>query len=242
MVHSALYEKMPFLKRVSDTRRRQFEEYFENAPLWLLDAVQIEEVEKDTVFVREGSRADMVYFIGEGLVEAVDYRVCGIPYNYMQFADLSAFGGMEIVMDLAEYRTTLRTLTACTVVKLTRAKMEKWLYSDIRALKREAKRVAEYLNEEARENRLYLFMQGADRLALLFVRRYERFSREGVLLVRGSRQSLADETGLCLKSVSRGIKKFEQDGIISREGYQITINQEQYEALREIVQSKIDLN
>lgn len=41
MKHKPLYDALPFLKNVDRDRQEQFEDYFENAPLWLLDALQI---------------------------------------------------------------------------------------------------------------------------------------------------------------------------------------------------------
>lgn len=241
MKHNPLYEALPFLKNIDQERQEQFEKYFRSAPLWLMDAFQIEELKKGEVFVREGEPADTIFFIGRGIIEAIDYRVHGTPYDYMQFNRVYAFGGMEFIMDLENYRTTLRTITDCTVVKLPRSKFEKWMYSDIQALKHEAKLVGEYLLQEGRNNRLFLFLQGSDRLALLFVERYEHYSRNGLLRVRGNRQNLADETGLCVKSISRAVKKFMEDGLISKEGNQILISREQYEGLKQIVSLKIDL-
>ena len=43
------------------------------------------------------------------------------------------------------------------------------MYSDIQSLKHEAKLVGEYLLKEGRNSRLFLFMQGSDRLALLLL-------------------------------------------------------------------------
>ncbi|MGN1192382.1 MAG: Crp/Fnr family transcriptional regulator [Dorea sp.] len=241
MPYNLLYEALPFLKSVDRERREQFEEYFRNAPIWLMETFQVEEVKKGTVFIREGEPADTIFFIGNGIIEAIDYRVYGTPYDYMQFNKVYAFGGMEILMDLDTYLTTLRTITNCTIVRIPRSKFEKWMYSDIKALKHEAKLVCEYLSKEARNSRLFLFLQGADRLALLFVERYERYSKNGILYVKGNRQTLADETGLCVKSVSRGVKKFLDDGLITKEGNQILINEEQYEGLKKTISSKIDL-
>lgn len=241
MKYSALYEKLPFLKDIDENRQVQFEEYFGSAPLWLMDAFQIEELQEGTIFIREGEAADTIFFIGRGIIEAIDYRIYGTPYLYMQFNRVYAFGGMEFIMDLSEYKTTLRTITKCTIVKLPRAKFEKWMDSDSKALKREAKFVGEYLLEEARNSRLLLFLQGSDRLALLFVKRYERYNKKGIVRVRGSRQDLADETGLCVKSISRGVKKFVEEGLITKEGNQIIIYKEQYEGLKELISPKIDL-
>ena len=171
----------------------------------------------------------------------MDYRIYGLPYDYMQFDKVYAFGGMEFIMDLDTYKTTLRTLTDCTVVKISRVKFEKWMYADIRAMKHEAKQVGEYLLKEGRNSRLFLFLQGADRLALLLVERYERYSKNGILFLKGNRQNLADETGLCIKSISRGVKKFMEEGLISKEGNQIIVDKKQYDGLKKMVSLKIDL-
>ena len=241
MKHNYLYDALPFLKDVEKERQEQFKEYFKSAPLWLMENFQIEELKKGTIFVREGEPADTIFFIGSGIIEAIDYRVYGTPYDFMQFNRVYAFGGMEFLMDLGKYMTTLRTVTDCVVVKLPRNKFEKWMYSDIQSLKHEAKLVGEYLLKEGRNSRLYPFMQGSDRLALLFVESYERYSKNGILHVKGNRQNLADETGLCVKSVSRGVKKFQEEGLITKEGNQILISKEQYEGLKKIVSEKIDL-
>lgn len=242
MEYKLLYEALPFLKIIDEERREQFEEYFKSAPMWIVEAFQIEELKKGDVFIREGEPANTVFFIGRGIIEAIDYRVFGTPYDYIQFSRVYAFGGMEVLMDLDTYMTTLRAITNCTIVKLPRSIFEKWMYLDIQALKLEAKLVCEYLLEQGRNSRLFLFLQGADRLALLFVEKYERFSKEGLLQVRGNRQKLADETGLCVKSVNRGVKKFLKDGLISKEGNHILINKEQYEGLKKMISLKIDLS
>lgn len=77
-------------------------------------------------------------------------------------------------------------------------------------------------------------------MAFLFVEWFEKFNQNGSLNIRESRMGMADETGLCLKSVSRAVKKFSDEGLISKYGNQININRKQYEGLRQIVDSKID--
>ncbi len=242
MKHKPLYDALPFLKNTDREKQEQFEEYFKSAPLWLFDALQIDELKKGEVFVREGEPADTIFFIGRGIIKAIDYRVYGTPYDYMQFDKLYAFGGMEFLMDLDVYKTTLRTVTDCTVVKLSRAKFETWMYSDIRAMKYEAKLVGEYLLQQGRHSRIFLFLQGSDRLAMLFVDRFERYGRNGILHVKGNRQNLADETGLCVKSISRSVKKFLGENLITKEGNKIVINEEQYRQLKKIISLKIDLD
>lgn len=237
-----LYDALPFLKNIDRRRQEQFEAYFRSAPLWLMETFQVEELKSGDIFVRENDPADTIFFIGQGIIEAIDYRVYGIPYDYMRFDTVHAFGGMEFIMDLDRYRTTLRAVTDCVIVKLPRRKFESWMYSDLQALKYEAKLVGEYLVKEARQSRIFLFLEGADRLALLLIGRYEQYSEKGVLCIRESRQRLADETGLCVKSVNRGVKKFLDEGLISKEGSRITIDRRQYEGLYALVSQKIQLD
>lgn len=235
-----LYRALPFIKDIDESRRKQFEAYFRNAPLWILNAFQVEELDKGVTFVRENEPADTIFFIVKGLIKATDYRILGASYDFMTFDKVHAFGGMEFIMDLDVYRTTLSTVTKCTIVKIPRSKFEKWMYSDIQALKHAAKSMGEYLLEESRNSRLFLFLQGSDRLALLFVERYERYNRQGLLHVKGGRQDLADETGMCLKSITRAVKKFTDEGLITKEGSRILIDKKQYEGLKKVVALKID--
>lgn len=65
---------LPFLKKIDKKRREQFCAYFKNAPLWLLDSFSIEKMEKGRIFIREGTPVEAIYFIGDGLIKATDYR------------------------------------------------------------------------------------------------------------------------------------------------------------------------
>lgn len=240
MKHKYLHDALPFLKEVDREKQNQFENYFRNAPLWIMDTLQSEELEPGTTFIRENEPADTIFFIGRGRAKATDYRISGIAYDFMKPKDLIALGGMEVIMGLENYQTTWETETKCTVVKLPRAKYEKWMCADIEIFQLETKLTCKSLLEESRRNRLYLFLQGADRLALLLVEWFEKSGKNGQLCINESRQNIADETGLCLKSVSRGIKKFASEGLITKKGNQILINQEQYEGLKQIINENMD--
>ena len=103
----------------------------------------------------------------------------------------------------------------------------------------EAKLTCASLLEEERRNRLYLFLEGADRLAVLFSEWFEKYYKIDILCFGDSRQNLADETGLCLKSISRAIKKYQAEQLIVKKGNQICIDRKQYERLKRTVDEKI---
>lgn len=235
-----LEQAIPFLKKMESGRKEQFITYFKTAPVWLLESFKVEEMEKGTVFVREGEPVETIFFILDGTIKATDYRCYGITFDFVHFDKVYAMGGMEIIMDLPVYRTTLRTVTKCHVLRIPKVKFEKWIKTDIEALKHEAKLVGEYLLEQGRSSRAFLFLQGSDRLAMLFVQRYESYAKEGVLSMKGDRQSLSDATGLCVKTINRSVKKFSEDGIITKNGRQIVIDRDQYIRLKSIVDAVIE--
>ena len=201
MENNYLAQILPFLNEIEEERRKQFEEYFRTAPMWLMDTFVVEELEKGTIFVQEGEPADTVFLIGKGLIKATDYRIYGINYDFTVFDKVYAFGGMEVIIDLDKYQTTLQTVIKCTVLKIPKESFKKWLDSDITALQQESRLMGEYLLEQARDSRMLLFLQGADRVAFLLMKRYRKYAENGVMKMKGDRQELSDFTGLCVKTI-----------------------------------------
>lgn len=235
MENKYLAQILPFLNEIEKDRREQFEQYFRTAPIWLMETFSVEELEEGTIFVQEGEPADMIYFIGKGLIKATDYRIYGINYDFMFFDKVYAFGGMEVIINLDRYQTTLQTATRCTVLKIPKEGFKKWLESDIIALQQESRLMGEYLLEQARDSRMLLFLQGADRVAFLLMKRYRKYAENGVLKMKGDRQELSDFTGLCVKTITRAIKKFRENGMISTQGSYIMVNREQYRRMEEMI-------
>lgn len=240
MDNHSLHQVLPFLKEINKERRMELEAYFSTAPAWLMDSFRVIELEKDVIFIREGAPADMIYFVGEGMIKATDYRVYGIAFDFTRMEGAYAMGGMEVLMDLDAYCTTIQTIIPTTIITIPRDKFALWLKTDIKALKQEAKNVANYLFEQGQSSRAYLFLQGADRLALQFVDRYKKYAVNGVLTVDETRQEIADASGLCLKTVSRAIKKFQANNWITRDSGRFTIDESQFSQLQALVSELIE--
>lgn len=236
-----LYQVLPFLNELGEEKRRQLEDYFHTAPVWLMDSFKIEQMEKGHIFVRENAPVDMVYIIAKGTIKATDYRVLGVAYDFMKFEGTYAMGGMEVVMDLDRYKTTLETVTPCTMISIPIAQFRKWLETDVQALKQEAKAVAGYLNKEARQGRAFLFLQGVERLEMILTQRYETYNIDGVYETSSTRLELAEESGLCVKTINRSVKKLEEENLIGRKGNRITINEKQYLTMKDAVSKIIDI-
>ena len=138
MNNDLLYSKLPFLGSIREERRNTIIEYFKTAPDWLADFFKIEYLPANTVFIREGHPASYVYLIADGIVKATEYRIIGVEFDFIRFDKVYAMGGMEVLMHLPSYRTTLSTVTDCNVVRIPRNKYEQWLFNDLEAMKIES--------------------------------------------------------------------------------------------------------
>ena len=127
MINNLLDKYIPILTKIDNKKREQVYSYFKNAPIWILESFSIEKMKKGKTFIREGYPADTIYFIVDGLVKASDYRVCDIKYDFILFSDFYAFGGMEVLMDIDTYRTSIETVTDSTILKLPRKQFARWL-------------------------------------------------------------------------------------------------------------------
>lgn len=240
MDNYSLHQVLPFLKEIDRERREQLETYFTTAPAWLMDSFHIVEMDKNVMFIKEGAPADTIYFVGKGMVKATDYRVYGIAFDFTRLEGAYAMGGMEVLMDIDIYLTTIQTIAPTTMLTIPRDQFAKWMKSDIKALKQEAKNVANYLYEQGQRSRAYLFLQGSDRLALLLVDLYKKYARNNLLYISGTRQELADSSGLCIKTVSRAMKKFEDNNWISRTGHRFMMTETQFKQLQAVVSKLIE--
>ena len=242
MKEEILFDKLPFLDSIQPDRRQQILKYFRTAPDSLVDHLIIENLVPNRVFVREGAPVEYVYLIATGIIKATDYRVFGTEFDFIRFDKAYAMGAMEVLMKLSTFLTTLTTVTKCTIIKIPIEPYSRWLLSDVDALQLEAQLMGEYLLEQSRLARAYLFLQGADRLMYLLIRKYEKYGNNGVYHFHVNQQNLANETGLVVKTVSRAIKKMEEEELISRSQKFILINHEQYLRMKEYVDRLIYLN
>lgn len=233
-------EVVELIEGLHSKEREYLNNYLANAPKWLLETFQIVRMKKGTAFIHENTYVDTVYILVEGVVKATDYRVQEVTYDYARFYPIEVFGAMEFLMDYDEYKTTLITETDCRFLRVSKDQFAKWMLTDIHAVLEQVKAMSLYLLEQVRKERLFLFLQGADRLFLLFMEIYQKSVRHDICRIKLTRKDLSNSTGLCIKTINRCVKKMEEDGYIAREGRTIVIDREQYRKIKAVVAEKID--
>ena len=190
------------------------ENFLKNAPMWLLEEFHEANISKDTEFVSENDPANTVYILLTGVVKATDIRVFPVVYDFIRFYPIEIFGAMEFLLREETYRTTLITVTNCKFLKLSREQFSKWVLNDINAMKMFTEAMTRYLLDQCRKERLYLFLQGEERVLLFLSDIYEKNGLADEIVINISRNDLAKGTALSVRTVNRTIKELIKEGFL----------------------------
>lgn len=239
MNRSDLMKRFPELSGLAEKNLDQVVMHLQSAPDWLLQKCSLALLSSNNIFIREGEELAYIYLLVDGSVKAIDYRVLGFEYEFVQFSHGYAFGGMEVIMDLNHYCTTLKTGSLCLFIKIPCDYFSKWIHSDMAAMQYEAKKVAEYLLEQGRLARAYLFLPAPERLAKILVGKYNKHAKDGILIDHSTRQELSNEAGFGIRTITRAIKALVDEGLITKNERGIVVNSEQYLGLTEMINALI---
>ena len=233
-------EATDFIKTLAAEKQEYLQEFFKGAPNWLFESFQVVSVDAGTTFISEGEKAQKVFILLKGRVSAVDYRVRETAYIYDEFSSVEVFGAMEIISGLETYMTSLVAEQNCVFLKISSERFEKWIRSDINAFQMQARKVCSYLVREARRERLNVLLKAKERIALILIGKYEKNPRIDKMQIYLSRKEIMEITGLSERTVTRTLKEFETNGEITRLGWDIVLDREQYLNLKKLVDDKIN--
>lgn len=234
-----MYDVRAVIGELDEDRRAYLEEYFKNAPAWLMNAMQVIKIRKDQTFIAEGEEADKIYILLKGKVVGVDYRVKEVAYGYLKFKPVEVFGAMEIMMKMDKYKATLQTLENCLFLRIDRGTFAKWMNNDINAYRMQSEKTISYLVEEARKERLYVLIQGVERIYLALHELYRLYAHNGVCNIYVSRKDFTQITGVSERTVTRTITDLANRGYLTKDGWNIVINREQHSQIEMLVEDKI---
>lgn len=229
-------------KELSPDVAEYITKYLSNAPYWILDSMQLVYKKKGTMFIEENTPVDYVYILLKGTVRAVDFRIKGVAYDYMWFEPCKTFGAMEIFYKIPLYMTTIMTVTDCTMLVLSKKNYERWIWDDKNALQMEIKSTGNMLLEQNLTGRIFLFLQGMDRIIYFFVRNFDNQKQDNMAVFDISRQEIAERSGFSVKTVNRAVKKMEDEGFITKKGHKILISEGQYLKMKRYLEPIIDEN
>ncbi len=172
-------EALKLIQQLNKQDRDYLETYFAGAPFWLMEAFQIIRFPGNKTFITEGDPAVEIYILLKGSVVAEEHRVKDMTYGFIRFIPIEVFGVMELMFEMNEYQTTLVTAADCLFLKTSRDAFRKWFEHDFCAYRMECKKVGHYLLEQARKERLYVLLQGVERIYLVLYKMYQTYARGG---------------------------------------------------------------
>lgn len=217
------------------------EKFLKNAPMWLLEEFHEVNISKDTEFVSENDPANTVYILLTGVVKATDIRVFPVVYDFIRFYPIEIFGAMEFLLREDTYRTTLITVTNCKFLKLSIEQFSKWVLNDINAMKMFTEAMTRYLLDQCRKERLYLFLQGEERVLLFLSDIYEKNGLADEIVINISRNDLAKGTALSVRTVNRTIKELIKEGFLVKKGRKLILPLEKYQEIKKRLSDKVDM-
>lgn len=232
-------EAETWIKKLDKENQAYLNRYFANAPHWVMDSFRAVRIPRGTAFITEGEKADTIYILMRGKVVAVDYRVQEMAYGFIIFYPVEVFGAMEILVDVDRYKTTLETAKDSMFLKISREIFEKWIKGDMTAFQMQTWKTGRYLLEEVRKERLYVLIQGVERVYLTLYEIYQTYGAEGVCSIYISRKEFAEMTGLSERTITRTLKDLEEKGYITRDGWNILMTNRQYETIKGLIEDKI---
>lgn len=228
------------IEKLDKESRDYLKRYFAKAPDWLMDTLRVIRLPEHFTFIDEGDKADQIYILLKGKVLAVDYRVREMVYGFFEFYPVQAFGTMEILVSMDQFKTTLVTMEDSVFFKISREKFERWLRNDLQAFQMESEKVVRYLLEQARKERLQVLLQGVERVYLVLIKMYELYARDGCCVIRMSRKDFVGTTGLSERTISRIIKELEKKDYIRKDRWNIIITRRQYLKIKALIEDKIN--
>ena len=227
-------------KHLSDESRLYLEQFLKNAPMWLLEEFQEVLLSKDTEFITENNSANTVYILLTGIVKATDLRVFPVVYDFIRFYPVEIFGAMEFLLGEETYKTTLITVTNCRFLKLSKDQFAKWVLNDINALKMFTASMTKYLLEQCRKERLFMFLQGEERVLLFLHDFYEKNHSDDNVIIDMTRNDLAKGTALSVRTVNRTVKELIQEGFLVKKGQKLILTFERYKEIKLRLADKVD--
>lgn len=230
------YDELHALFKTLDNQSQIYlEKYFKEAPDWLYDSIQIVNYPNNYTFIEQGSKIESITILIKGIVKGTDYPILGAMYDFMWFKSVQTFGALEYFSEEPVFNATLMTACPCTMLLIPMTVYIRWIQSDQNAMHIDACMTTKQLLYEIRRERVYIFMQGTERLTYFLILYYKQFAKNGICNIRLTRQEISDSTGLSIRTVNRSLTTLLENNCLRKSGNNLMIQREQYDNLREML-------
>ncbi len=199
-------------------------------------SVRMLSLRSDETILRMQDEATKVYLLMSGSVTVQNEHQDGTVYAYATFEAPSLFGEFEAFAGSTYYRGTLVCQTDCQLAAMTREAYLAWMRSDAEALFCRMQQITRELVNQAGSERSFLFLSGSERLMACLANAYRNRQQNGICLLYSTHQQLADEIGVCVKTVQRSLKSLKEQGLVTIAGRKLRIDGTQYARMQQLME------
>ena len=186
-----------------------------------------------SLLIKSGDLHEAVYFLIKGTVKIYKELPNGILYEIASLKAPCLVGETEAITGLERSRGTVYTTSdESALIYMSNDVFISWLKSNNEALFKITKIIVNKNVSQQSKDRTMLFSHGYERLAYRIISYYEEENTTGTVSLNVSRESLSEDTGLNIRSISRALKKLEENGYISKRGRSIVVTKEQVDKMK----------
>lgn len=185
-------------------------------PPAIMARCMVKRVGKGVEILRKHEKMEVVYILCEGEYEVLTSFADGQMYVFGKVVskdDLHLVGEQEVLAEIEVSQATVRTVTDCRFLLLSPKDFWAWIQNDPHAAIILLKELARRLNNATREAGIQLYYPNIYQLKKYLAESYEA-ADQPLLRVKKKRQQIADELGISLRSVERGVKELKEQGLI----------------------------
>jgi CRP/FNR family cyclic AMP-dependent transcriptional regulator len=192
--------------------------------------------------VRKSFDCKYVYILLKGEVKVINEFDNGTTYTIASMVPINFIGELEALSSQPVYAVTVQTVTDCVTLRIPIQDFIKWLECDAVMLMMIAKVLAKKMYPTSYENGSLINRSSLSKLQSYLAEYYQKNAvhRDQSLPVKKNRQFIADEIGISIKSVNRGLEKMKEQGLVSIEKGKIHISKEQYLEIISVISASMD--
>ena len=185
-----------------------------------------------STLMRKGEKIRYVYILINGEVKVINEFENGRMYIYARIISINFIGELEILAGEMKHASTVEAVTDCKLLAIIAEDFARWIQADHSVLMVVCKGLAEKMYPTSSENGTIMFLSGKSKVQDYIVKQYkERRRKTEMFLLNKTRQQIADEIGISVKTVNRCIEKLKLEELIVTKKGKIHINREQYGTL-----------
>lgn len=230
---------LSYLQSLDQPVREKLLNLFLTMPGALRERCPVRSLKKGSILAGPLDPSDFVYVLIRGCIRTENQDSLGNIFVVADFKAPALFGEFELIAGCPFYRGTLIATTECQIIVIERESYLGWVQENGEVLFQRARAVTRQLLEQCSKERNFLSLAGTGRLMLLLCRYYERNAAGGTAHICATRQEIADEIGTSVKTVSRGLQRLREGGLVHIQGRGIAIGEEDYQSLRTLVEREL---